>query len=296
MRIDWCVVCSQRRHWKAGHKQECAAATQKQPVAVTDTSELRESECPVCLDEFEQPVKLPCSHAMCCGCLKQLRESNVGTACPMCRAKLPPGPQVLFEDGCTVRVRAERAAAGPVRQRLEQRAVELCRAAAAQGHAGAQYNLGACYQRGEGVEQNMQRAVELYQAAAAQGVAQAQCYLGVCYERGEGVRQSMSRAVEMYRAAAAQGRAEAQFALAECYYEGEGVEQSMSRAVELYQSAAAQGLAEAQFALAECYHEGKGVEQSMQRAVEMFQAAAAQGHTQARASLEHLAQAQQSNY
>ena len=147
MRIDHFVVCSQRRHWKAGHKQECAAATQGQPVAVTDTSELRESECPVCLDEFEQPVKLPCSHVMCCGCLKQLRESNVGTACPMCRAKLPPGPEVLFADGYTMHLRAERAAEGPVKQRLQQRAAELFQPSAAQGYAAAQCNLAQQWQQ-----------------------------------------------------------------------------------------------------------------------------------------------------
>ena len=49
-----------------------------------------------------------------------------------------------------------------------------------QGFAQAQYNLaiGALYCNGEGVPQNYARAVGLYEAAAAQGQADAQFNLG----------------------------------------------------------------------------------------------------------------------
>ena len=99
----------------------------------------------------------------------------------MCRAKLPPGPEVLFDDGCTMHLRAKRAVEGPVKQRLHQRAAELYQAAAAQGHAKAQCNLALCYHQGNSVKQSSQRAVELYQAAAAQGDANAQYNLALCY-------------------------------------------------------------------------------------------------------------------
>ena len=53
--------------------------------------------------------------------------------------------------------------------------------AAKQGDAVAQYNLGVCYDDGEGVEQDKQKAVEWYTKAAEQGLAEAQCDLGLCY-------------------------------------------------------------------------------------------------------------------
>jgi TPR repeat protein len=52
--------------------------------------------------------------------------------------------------------------------------VEWYRKAAAQGHATAQSNLGACYDQGEGVRKDADKAVEWLRKAADQGDAQAQ--------------------------------------------------------------------------------------------------------------------------
>ena len=77
--------------------------------------------------------------------------------------------------------------------------------AAEQGDAAAQFNLGICYDFGEGVEQDMQKAVEWYTKAAEQGNAKAQFNLGGCYKDGEGVEQDKQKAVEWYTKAAEQG-------------------------------------------------------------------------------------------
>ena len=53
--------------------------------------------------------------------------------------------------------------------------------AAAQGDAGAQYNLSYMYHHGQGVSQDYGRAVEFYRKAANQGYAHAQCNLGIVY-------------------------------------------------------------------------------------------------------------------
>ena len=53
------------------------------------------------------------------------------------------------------------------------------RQAAEQGHAEAQYNLGVCYEKGEGVAQDSSEAVKWFRQAAEQGVAEAQFWLGV---------------------------------------------------------------------------------------------------------------------
>ena len=52
-------------------------------------------------------------------------------------------------------------------------------------------------------------AAECFRKAAEHGHAQAQFRIGQCYEKGEGVQQDYSKAAEWYRRAARQGNAEA---------------------------------------------------------------------------------------
>ena len=101
----------------------------------------------------------------------------------MCRAKLPPGPETVYDEACTLGLRAERAVNQAVKERLRQRAAELCGAAAAQGCADAQYMLAHPYCGGGGVAKDEQRAVELWGAAAAQGNAQAKEILAWAFKR-----------------------------------------------------------------------------------------------------------------
>ena len=53
-------------------------------------------------------------------------------------------------------------------------------AKAKQGDAGAQFMLGDCYYRGEGVEKDFAEAVKWYRKAAAQGDASAQLLTSLC--------------------------------------------------------------------------------------------------------------------
>ena len=80
---------------------------------------------------------------------------------------------------------------------------------ASQDIAPAQYELGALYHRGAGVDADVIRASSLYTRAAEQGYAEAQYRLGNMYLMGEGVRQSDSEAVHWYEKAAQQGHADA---------------------------------------------------------------------------------------
>ena len=60
--------------------------------------------------------------------------------------------------------------------------------AAEQGDAIGQYNLGAMYDYGEGVDQNYWMAEKWYTLAAKQGDADAQYNLGVMYHKGQGLK------------------------------------------------------------------------------------------------------------
>ena len=67
-------------------------------------------------------------------------------------------------------------------------------AAAEQGDAEAQFNLGNMYFEGLGVPQNDAEAARLYRMAAEQGIAEAQFNLGIMYFTGRGVPQNDAEA------------------------------------------------------------------------------------------------------
>ena len=62
------------------------------------------------------------------------------------------------------------------------------------------------------MEQNYEQAVYWYAKSAAQGYSRAQYNLGICYEKGQGVEQDLNLAVSFY-IAAGQGNTNALAAL-----------------------------------------------------------------------------------
>ena len=167
-------------------------------------------------------------------------------------------------------------------------AVKWYRKAAEQGHAGAQNNLGVCYENGYGVTKDYYEAVKWYRKAAEQGHAQAQCNLGICYRNGDGVTQDYYEAVKWYRKAAEQGHAGAQNNLGGCYYNGNGVTKDITEAVKWYRKAAEQAEPYAQNNLGICYENGDGVTKDINEAVKWYRKAAAQGNSYARNNLKRL--------
>ena len=81
-------------------------------------------------------------------------------------------------------------------------AIELYLKSAEQGYAVAQYNLGLCYEFGEGVEQDFVKSAEWYEKSAEQGHAVAQYHLAYYYEMGKGVKKDISKAYELYKKSA----------------------------------------------------------------------------------------------
>ena len=103
------------------------------------------------------------------------------------------------------------------------RTVNLFAQAAAQGNVHAQFNLGVCYERGDGIVKNSKLAVEWYAKAAAQDYHEAQNNLGVCYMSGKGVAEDYTVAAGWFAKGAAQGHAQSQHNLGMCYAYGVGV-------------------------------------------------------------------------
>lgn len=79
-------------------------------------------------------------------------------------------------------------------QELYKEAVPKLQAAADKGHRKAQYRLGRCYDKGDGVKENDQKAFELYLKSAKQDYAKAMYQLGRCYMKGKGVATNQEEA------------------------------------------------------------------------------------------------------
>ncbi|MDR0459997.1 MAG: hypothetical protein LBH62_00950 [Nitrososphaerota archaeon] len=150
--------------------------------------------------------------------------------------------------------------------------------AAAQGYAPALFNLGLCYDKGDGVPQSDKKAAELWEKAADQGYAPAQHNLGVYYDEGRGgVGRSSTEAAKLWEKAAQQDFDDAQFNLGICYLNGDGVKRDPENAVYWFTKAADQHHVPAQFNLGLCYGKGDGVRggRNPDKAIELVAKAAA---------------------
>lgn len=134
----------------------------------------------------------------------------------------------------------------PVRMSGE---VKLLTELAQKGIDEAQYNLGVCYEQGDGIDQDLKQAVYWYRKAADQGFARAQYNLGVCCYNGYGMEVDHVQAAQLFRAAAEQGHMNAQFNFAVCCFNGVGVEENVLQGTEWLMKAAEQGHPDAKRAL-----------------------------------------------
>ncbi len=109
-----------------------------------------------------------------------------------------------------------------------EEAVALFEEAAEQGHAGAQYHLGKCYDWDQGVQihykERDKEAVKWYTKAAEQGHAEAQLRLGTCYYHGKGVSEDPIKSLHWKLKAAEQAHAVACYSLAGMYATGSDIE------------------------------------------------------------------------
>jgi TPR repeat protein len=106
-------------------------------------------------------------------------------------------------------------------------------AAANEGHADSQFNVGVMYEQGTGVGKNEKEAFLWYGKSASQGNAAAQFNLGVLYENGRGTKVDFAKANEWYRKASVQGDGLAIGNLGMLYVRGQGVKENKIAAVAL---------------------------------------------------------------
>jgi hypothetical protein len=164
--------------------------------------------------------------------------------------------------------------------------VQDLKARATNGEAKAQTELGACYEEGRGVAQDLVEAARWYRKAADQGNAAAQNRLAGCYKTGRGVDRDAVEAMNWFRKSAAQGNPEAQtFLLGLAYFQGGLETNKHAEAFKWLRKSAKQGNALAQAFLGLAYYEGRGVDRDYGKAARWFRQGAEQGNAQAETSL-----------
>lgn len=186
-------------------------------------------------------------------------------------------PAALFDIGVKF-ARADKAA----------EAVTWFHRAAEQGFAQAQYALGCCYARGDGVAQEARQAFLWWLKAAEGGNLSAQYNVACAYASGDGVAEDDVQSSYWYLKGAEQGDADAQYAVALRYCQGVGVEESPRLAAHWALQAAEQGHSGAQFYVGFVYERGDGVAQNAETAVRWYRKAAAQGHAKAKEQLQAI--------
>ena len=158
-------------------------------------------------------------------------------------------------------------------------------------HAGdvdAQFNLGALYENGLGVSQDVENAARWYRAAASRRVDLARLALARLQRAGVLEPDPDEDQIKLLETAARRGLAEAQFELGVAYDHGLGVTQNHATAAGWYHRAAEQGLTDAQYNLATLYDEGLGTPHDIERAREWYMRAADAGEARAMNNLGYI--------
>ncbi|WP_053005765.1 tetratricopeptide repeat protein [Kiloniella spongiae] len=159
------------------------------------------------------------------------------------------------------------------------------------GHGKAQYSLGKLYETPEyGDEPKYLEAIKWYEAAANQGVAAAQNNLGRLYAQGKGIKADRAKAVGYWRMASESNHPMAQYNLGLALFRGEGVTQNFERAVFWFHQSANNNVSGAQYALGEVYRLGLSVPVDNQVAEKWYKAAEKNGNNSATDRLTELAQ------
>ena len=201
VRCGTVVYCSkecQRAHWNAGHKQRCIAKADRIPASYGTNNSCDKAasvaaatgeECSICLGSLANAsaTTLQCTHVFHFECVAELRKFGVKQACPLCRTPLAPGPEKLNDeaslrymiiDRMVTRGLASWSTLPPEAQSEVDAAISIWQAAAEQGSAMAQHNLGCVLQEGCGAPQSEAEAVRWFRKAAEQGFSKSQFKLG----------------------------------------------------------------------------------------------------------------------
>jgi TPR repeat protein len=160
-------------------------------------------------------------------------------------------------------------------------ALQFYKKAAQKKHALAQFELGAMYYDGVGVDRDFPTALQWFLAAAQQGNTESELNLGTMYSLGQGVDPDPEKSFQWYLRAATKNQVLGEFRVGLMLYEGMGVKQDYATAFQYLYKAAKKGDARAQFNIGVMYFKGEGVSQSYSEAFRYYRLASDQNHVEA---------------
>ena len=189
------------------------------------------------MDEIETNYRACCGKRICAGCTHADKTENNRTICPFCRTPAPTS---------------------------EGEAIESLKERAGGGDAIAIFQLGCYYERGVyGLPQNYDKAMELYLRAGELGYAVGYFNLGAAFDRGEGVRRDDKKAQYYYELAAIGGDVTARYNLGAL----EKNAGNMNRAVKHWMIAAGAGYDDSLKQIRECFVNGYATKDDFEKAL-----------------------------
>ena len=163
--------------------------------------------------------------------------------------------------------------------------IEILRADALAGDAGAQNDLGCAYSSGDGVAKNLKEAFMWFERSAKQGNKYGQYNVGRYYQYGFGVVKNVQSAIEWYEKSALQGYGKAANMLGQIYEagytinetewilkraSGSNIKKNPREAFYWYSLGSSYDEGLAKYNLARCYELGIGTPVVLTKALELY--------------------------
>lgn len=155
------------------------------------------------------------------------------------------------------------------------------------GNVEAQIEVGRAYELGDapgGI--NYDLCYKYYLMAANQGDSMGENNLGWCYEKGYGVEQNYEEALRLYEKSAAKNNGHGASNAAHMFMCGLGVEPNMDKALHYTRIGAQSEIPVCLYNLGYHYLTGEYIEHNMEKAQQLIAAAADKGHTMAQQIME----------
>lgn len=131
-------------------------------------------------------------------------------------------------------------------------------------------------------------AANIYYLGAKMGDARANYLLGGCYEKGNGVPKSDAEARRRFGMSSDRGCLDATIRLGDYAKDGIGGEKDASFAIACYRKAAEEGSAQGAYLLAEAYRRDELIKSNLSEALRYYEIAAKRGHEQAKEEAKNI--------
>lgn len=143
-------------------------------------------------------------------------------------------------------------------------------------------HIGYLYTRGEeGYPKDLEKAFQYYERSAQGGNGMGQFNLGLCYEHGNGTPVHLGKSFYWYSQSVKNGEPRSFYQLGNCYMSGKGVVRDEAKGYTLLLQAGEKGYLRAYFVLSHHTLYGRGTQRNPQKAYEYMKIAASTGDADA---------------